>query len=64
MSVHTAADENLDIIKKDIDEALEKLLPIVMGTIWGAEEFKVSYLFKISDAFTQLMEVRAKIHNR
>lgn len=58
MSVSTRADENLDAVRKHIEEATKLLSEIVVDQCWGHDEFSPEYKKKIKDLFLYFLELK------
>lgn len=61
MSVNTEADKKLRDAKDHIDDAIDDMFEIVMGKVWGWDDFNVSYQMKLRQTLQKLIDVKLEL---
>jgi len=58
MGVITTADERRDSALEHIDDAIKDLADIVVGKVWGYDEYSRDYELKLFKLFSELAGIR------
>jgi hypothetical protein len=58
MSVRTTADEILDRVKHNVNEAANDLSKIVVGKEWGSNDFNPEYQKTLKESLFTLLKIR------
>ena len=58
MSVETEADRLRDETIAHLNDAIHNIMLILEGKVWGAAEYKVEYIDRLSRIFTTLISMR------
>lgn len=58
MSVHTTADEKLDIVKESVDCAILNISEMVINKCWGWENYTKEYQTNLRNVMNQLLDIR------
>lgn len=58
MGVRTTADDKLDEVIDNINDAYKNIMVVIDPNTWGSEEFKSEYLFKLEEIAIKLARIK------